>query len=116
VCHGGRTIPAHLFTALEARHETWVVPGCDVANGLEAHHVVPFAHGGPTSLANLVFCSHHHYLITHKGYELAGTEGHRHLVIPDGYDQNGMPRRAGPPIFSGSDDDPEDRLALYDGL
>ncbi len=54
VCHMGRTIPAHVFSALEARHETCVVPGCDVANRLEAHHVVPFAQGGPTSLANLV--------------------------------------------------------------
>ncbi len=119
VCHVGRTIPAHVFTALEARHETCVVPGCDTANGLEAHHVVPFAKGGPTSLANLVLvCGHHHYLITHKGYELGGTEGHRHLVIPDGYDQNGEPKRAGPARIFGSDgdDDPEDRLDLFDGL
>jgi hypothetical protein len=119
VCHVGRTIPAHVFSALEARYETCVVPGCDVANGLEAHHVVPFAKGSPTSLANLVLvCGHHHYLITHKGYELGGTEGHRHLVIPDGYDRNGMPTRAGPTRFfdSDGDDDPEDRLALFDGL
>jgi len=117
VCHVGRTISAHVFSALEARHETCVVPGCDVASGLEAHHVVPFAQGGPTSLANLVLvCSHHHYLITHKGYELSGTEGHRHLVIPDGYDKNGEPKREGASVFFGTDDDPEDRLALFDGL
>ncbi len=51
VCHLGRTVPAHVRSALEERDEICVVPGCDVAKGLEIdHRVVPFAQDGPTEL------------------------------------------------------------------
>jgi len=54
VCHLGRTVPAHVETALEARDRACVVPGCDVTLSLEIDHwKVPFAAGGPTALWNL---------------------------------------------------------------
>ena len=77
ICHLGRSIPAPLKTALIERDRTCVVPGCDAANGLEIDHwAVSFAHGGPASLANLArLCGHHHYLRTHRGFQLGGGPG-----------------------------------------
>lgn len=54
VAHLGRTIPARLRTALEARDSECVVPGCHNRRRLEIDHIEPFAEGGPTSLDNLV--------------------------------------------------------------
>ncbi len=77
VCHLGRTVPAHIRSALEERDESCVVPGCDVTKGLEIdHHVIPFAEDGPTELWNLCrLCRWHHYLKTHCDYELSGEPG-----------------------------------------
>lgn len=71
VAHAGRTIPAPVRRALVERDRTCVVPGCEVRSGLEIDHVVPFARGGPTSLANLArLCHWHHYLKTHQRHRL----------------------------------------------
>ncbi|MGH2795882.1 MAG: DUF222 domain-containing protein [Actinomycetota bacterium] len=76
VAHLGRTIPARLRTALEARDQTCVVPDCDEREGLEIDHVVPMAEGGPTSLDNLArLCHWHHSLKTHRGWRLEGGPG-----------------------------------------
>jgi uncharacterized protein DUF222/HNH endonuclease len=76
VAHAGRTIPAHLRTALEARDPTCVVPGCDMHTGLEIDHIVPFAEGGPTRLDNLArLCRFHHGEKTHRGWLLEGGPG-----------------------------------------
>ena len=73
VAHLGRTIPARLRTAVEARDPTCVVPGCDVRVGLEIDHRIPVTDGGPTALDNLAkLCRWHHYLKTHRGYRLEG--------------------------------------------
>jgi hypothetical protein len=75
VAHGGRTIPGAIRTALLERDSICVIPGCDVRDGLEIDHVLPFADGGPTILANLArLCHWHHYLKTHQGYRLARVE------------------------------------------
>ena len=76
VAHFGRTIPARVRTALEARDKTCVVPECDEREGLEIDHVVPLAEGGPTRLDNLArLCRWHHGLKTHRGWVLAGDPG-----------------------------------------
>jgi hypothetical protein len=76
VAHAGRSVPARLRSALEARDPTCVVPGCDVRQELEVDHVVPWADGGPTALANLArLCHWHHYLKTHRRYRLGGGPG-----------------------------------------
>jgi hypothetical protein len=84
VCHLGRSIPAALRTALVERDPICVVPGCDVAHGLEIDHWdVPFAEGGPTRLSNLArLCRHHHYLRTHQGFQLSGGPGTWHWEPP----------------------------------
>ena len=76
VAHLGRSIPAHLRTALLARDPTCVVPGCGVREHLEIDHVVPLAEGGPTRLDNLArLCQWHHQLKTYRGYRLSGGPG-----------------------------------------
>ncbi len=76
VAHAGRTIPAHVRTALEARDPRCVIPGCDVGDRLEIDHLLAFAEGGPTTLDNLArICHRHHYLKTHQGWVLGGGPG-----------------------------------------
>lgn len=77
VCHLGRSIPQALRTALCERDRTCVVPGCDVATGLEIDHWgITFAEGGVASLDNLCrLCSHHHFLKTHRGFTLSRANG-----------------------------------------
>jgi hypothetical protein len=71
VAHGGRSVPAHVRSALEARDPVCVVPGCDVRRGLEIDHLAPYAEGGPSTLGNLArICAWHHLLKTHHGHGL----------------------------------------------
>jgi hypothetical protein len=84
VAHAGRTIPAPIRRALLERDPVCVVPGCDARDGLEIDHVVPFAQGGPTNLANLVrLCHWHHYLKTHQRHRLERVEEEWKWVPPD---------------------------------
>ena len=77
VCHVGRAVPAHIRSALENRDETCVVPGCDVAKGLEIdHYQIAFENDGPTELWNLCrLCHWHHHLKTYCGYAISGKPG-----------------------------------------
>ena len=77
VCHLGRAVPAHIRSALEDRDEKCVVPGCDVAKGLEIdHYQIAFENDGPTELWNLCrLCRWHHHLKTHCGYAITGAPG-----------------------------------------
>lgn len=95
VCHIGRSIPAHLRSALEERDPTCVVPGCDVAVSLEIDHWrTPFAVGGPTELSNLArLCHAHHAMKTYGGFELRGGPGKWGWEPPPDFDTNGRGRR-----------------------
>jgi 5-methylcytosine-specific restriction endonuclease McrA len=84
VAHLGRSVPSRVRAALEARDPTCVVPGCDVRQGLEIDHRIPFAQGGPTTLDNLArLCRHHHYLKTHHRWRLGGGPGNWTWTGPD---------------------------------
>ncbi len=89
VVHAGRTVPAHLQSALEVRDPTCVVPGCDVAHGLENHHwEVDYAVCRHTSLAGLArVCHWHHGLLTYGGYVLRGEPGAWEMRGPPGGDR-----------------------------
>lgn len=65
-----RTVPPALRRLLEARDdETCCFPGCERRRHLQAHHRHHWAHGGETSLENLVLlCFHHHRLVHEGGY------------------------------------------------
>jgi hypothetical protein len=84
-----RTVPPKLRRVLEARddHECRF-PGCENRRYLDAHHRTHWAHGGETSLENLVLlCSHHHRLVHEGGYTIEeGDDGqlrfrNRHGVL-----------------------------------
>ncbi|MGI9603968.1 MAG: HNH endonuclease signature motif containing protein [Acidimicrobiales bacterium] len=66
VVHYGRSVPAELRTALEARGMRCAAPGCSNDAHLEVDHaLVDFADGGPLALWNTQWlCSHHHRLKT----------------------------------------------------
>jgi hypothetical protein len=56
-----RTPSAALLAALWRRDRCCRVPGCGRTRFLHAHHIRHWAHGGATSLANLILlCSAHH--------------------------------------------------------
>lgn len=73
-----RTVPPRLRRLLEARDQgicRW--PGCDRRRHLAAHHRRHWAHGGQTSLDNLVLlCFQHHRLVHEGGYTIeSGRDG-----------------------------------------
>jgi Domain of unknown function (DUF222) len=84
VCHVGRTVPAHVQSALEERDLACVVPGCDVSLGLETHHFkVDYARCRTTSLDGLCrVCKAHHDMITYEGFALVGGPGRWELHPP----------------------------------
>ncbi len=86
VCHVGRSVPAHVQSALEERDPKCVVPGCDTAHGLENHHWdVPYAECGTSTLAGLArVCAWHHDLLTYDGYVLTGGAGRWEMRAPPG--------------------------------
>lgn len=77
VVHPGRGVTAKVQSALEERDPVCVVPGCDVAHGLQNHHWdEDYVVCKTTSLRGLArLCGWHHGLITHEKWELTGTPG-----------------------------------------
>ena len=72
-----RTVPPALRRLLEARDgETCCFPGCERRRHLHAHHRRHWAHGGETSLDNLVLLCHRHHRLVHEGgYTIEGAAG-----------------------------------------
>jgi hypothetical protein len=63
-----RVVPQGLRRALELRDRGCRFPDCDVQAGwCEAHHVVHWASGGPTTVDNLVLLCPYHHVLTHDG-------------------------------------------------
>jgi hypothetical protein len=84
VAHAGRTIPSRMRTALEQRDPVCAVPGCAVRDGLEIHHVVPFAKKPEARLETLArVCGWHHDRITYDGFMLR-RRGDRWVWKPPG--------------------------------
>jgi hypothetical protein len=62
-----RIVPKGLRRALEVRDGGCVFPGCDAPSSwCDAHHVVHWADGGPTSAKNLASLCRHHHGVTHR--------------------------------------------------
>ena len=71
-----RSIPSAISRALRMRDKTCRFPGCVNAIGLDAHHVVHWAAGGPTSVENLNrLCVHHHWCLHEGGFSVELEEG-----------------------------------------
>jgi len=82
-----RAVPSAMRRALEYRDEGRCrFPGCENASWVDAHHIVHWAHGGETKLANLVLlCGRHHRLVHEGGFAVArGPDGSLVFRRPDG--------------------------------
>ena len=80
-------VPAGLRRAVIARDRHCTFPGCDRPQGwCDAHHVVHWADGGPTSLANLLLLCRRHHRLVHEpgGFGLTLEEGVPVFRRPDG--------------------------------
>jgi hypothetical protein len=62
-----RQINRRLRRALEYRHPTCAVPGCDATRGLHAHHLRHWEDSGPTDLDNLILLCPFHHRSHHRG-------------------------------------------------
>ena len=80
-----RTIPPALRRALHARDRGCRFPGCGLPFG-QGHHVRHWAHGGPTTLANLaMLCRRHHRAVHEEGYQVdRQPDGALQFRRPDG--------------------------------
>jgi hypothetical protein len=78
-----RAIPSAIGRALWLRDGGCRVPGCGRTRHMHAHHIKPWAEGGPTRLSNLVLvCSGHHRMIHEGRLESRICEGK--IVFVDG--------------------------------
>ena len=80
-----RTIPPAIRRALDARDTRCQFPGC-TARRCDAHHLVHWADGGPTSLDNLLLlCRTHHRAVHEAGFAVKrDLDGAMTFVRPDG--------------------------------
>jgi hypothetical protein len=84
---GRRTpvVPAGMRRAvvIRDRHCRWA--GCDRPHPwCDAHHVVPWARGGPTARDNLVLLCRAHHRLVHGGFSMELVEGRAVCRRPDG--------------------------------
>jgi hypothetical protein len=95
-----RTVTAPIWAALAIRDRHCRFPRCDrPAQACDAHHVIHWGHGGPTSLDNLVlFCSTHHHICHTKGYTVKLLpDGTVEITKPDGTTTTSHPPNHSPP-------------------
>ena len=81
-----RSVPPALRRALEARDRGCVICGRP-ARWCDAHHILHWADGGPTSLDNLVLLCRYHHRLVHQG----------RIQLPDRYTQPETPKPATTP-------------------
>jgi hypothetical protein len=88
-----RSVPPALRRALASRDGGCRFPGCTSRRFVDAHHVRHWAHGGPTSLENLVqLCRHHHRLLHEGGYSVERAGSDFVFRRPDGRRLPAVPR------------------------
>ncbi len=93
-----RTIPDGLRRAVAVRDG-----GCARCgrppSWCEAHHIVPWEHGGPTAIDNLVLlCRACHRLVHHGGWDVRLVGGRAEFRPPSWIDPVRRPRRRPPPL------------------
>jgi len=79
-----RTIPSAIRTALTVRDRGCAWPGCDrPPPWTDAHHIIPWANGGPTNLDNLVLLCRRHHRTVHEGrWKLTRTPNGQWVTAP----------------------------------
>ena len=88
-----RQIPAWLRRQLRRRDRCCRFPGCNRSRWLHAHHVEPWAKGGPTDKNNLtLLCTYHHRLVHEGKWTIRGSpDGEVTFVDPRGRGLNWAP-------------------------
>ena len=88
-----RSVPPAVRRALAVRDRRCQFPGCERRRFVDAHHIVHWARGGPTSLENLVLlCRSHHRLVHEGGYSVSlSGDGRRRFRDPSGTELPGSP-------------------------
>jgi Domain of unknown function (DUF222)/HNH endonuclease len=84
---GRRTpvVPAGMRRAVIVRDRGCRFPGCGRRHTwCDAHHVVHWADGGPTSMSNLVLLCRRHHRMVHRGFRLSIEDGLPRFRRPDG--------------------------------
>jgi len=89
--------------ALYLRDRGCAFPSCNrPPRNCQGHHVVPWEHGGPTDLGNLVLlCAHHHRVLHRTGWDVRiAPDGLPEFLPPHWADRQRKPRRNNlhPPI------------------
>ena len=88
VLHLGRTrrlVSKAQRRALAIRDRMCCYPGCAQTRHLDAHHVIPWAAGGPTDLDNLVLlCRFHHTAVHEGGITIDRGRDGWEFTLPDG--------------------------------
>jgi Domain of unknown function (DUF222)/HNH endonuclease len=83
-----RTVPPHLRKAVIQRDKHCQFPGCHQPPArCDAHHLIHWSQGGPTSLGNLrLLCKFHHLIVIHRwGWTLTcHPDGTTTATSPDG--------------------------------
>jgi Domain of unknown function (DUF222)/HNH endonuclease len=89
------TVPIAIRRALILRDGGCAFPGCDRPHRwCHAHHILSWADGGPTDLANLVLlCGSHHRLIHHSRWQCAIVNGRAEFYPPPCVDSQRRARR-----------------------
>lgn len=90
-----RLVTGPLRRALIARDRGCVAPGCDrPPEWCEAHHLVPWASGGATSIDNTALvCGYHHTLLHQGEWTTRMIDGVPHLIPPSWIDPRQRPQR-----------------------
>ncbi|MDG3014629.1 HNH endonuclease signature motif containing protein [Speluncibacter jeojiensis] len=89
-----RLVTPGLRKALHVRDRCCAFPGCGrPAAWTDAHHIVHWADGGPTDLANTVLlCRYHHRLIHHSDWDVVmGPDGFPWFLPPRSRDPDRLP-------------------------
>jgi len=85
VGRNSRTVPRWLRRRLWDRDGGCRFPGCGRTQWVHAHHIIHWARGGPTDLANLILlCGFHHRFLHEHGWSIVGTETGFQFHRPDG--------------------------------
>ena len=73
VGRSSRLVTNGIWTALVLRDQHCAFPGCSrLPIACDAHHIIHWADGGPTSLDNLILlCRKHHTAIHHTAWQVA---------------------------------------------
>jgi hypothetical protein len=83
-----------IWRALVARDGGCAFNGCGrPPEWTEAHHLVHWADGGETSVANCcLFCDHHHRVVHNDGWQVELIDGVVHVIPPPWVDPDQQPR------------------------